>query len=383
MKVPALQNIRLLFYYFDALILLFIKKPKKEFGKKKKVLIVYTYALGDSVIFYGVIPYIKKAFPGEKYDLYITCNSPYKELFETAFDNVIAIPYSKASTSPKVRMEFLKRIRETYFDIAIDPIGCEECGPNVFAMNAVCANEKIGFLSAQDKKYQCPGWLRKKAYTNVHYFKEKNVHKTKYYANVASVIANEQVEPQLSSLPSKTTDFDLPERYIIINPSASIPVKRWPTEHFVNITANIYKLAQEPIVCCGTNSDAEVIDEYINSLTADIPVFNIAGKTSVLQLIDVIKNADLVITNDTSIFHIAVMTQRPTCVVSGCYVYDEFLNYIDNVKDSDIEKNLKILARKLECMNCNNSCKYKFDKTYPCVEEITEQEVVEAIEELL
>lgn len=56
-------------------------------------------------------------------------------------------------------------MRSTYFDIILDPIGCEECSPNVFSTYAACGNMKIGVLEKSDKKAQCPEWMRKRFMT--------------------------------------------------------------------------------------------------------------------------------------------------------------------------------------------------------------------------
>ena len=111
MRVPLLQNIRLLFYLCDSVILWFIKKPVKNCGKKK-VLIVFTHALGDSVMFYGSIPYIYQIYPKEEYEVTITCHSAYEDLFKNEFDHVLPIDYRKANISLKYRIQFLRKINQ-------------------------------------------------------------------------------------------------------------------------------------------------------------------------------------------------------------------------------------------------------------------------------
>ena len=53
-KKSFLQSIRVVFYFIDAVLLLFCPKKKKGTGNqnnRKKVLIVYNMALGDGIMF--------------------------------------------------------------------------------------------------------------------------------------------------------------------------------------------------------------------------------------------------------------------------------------------------------------------------------------------
>lgn len=381
MKIPLLQNIRLLFYFFDSFILLFIKKPGKQ-SDKKKVLVVFTHALGDSVMFYGSIPYIFEIYPRDEYEVTVSCHTEYMELFRTEFDHVLPIDYRRASISPWYRIQFLRKMREKYYDIAIDPIGSEECSPNVYAMYAVCAQKKIGVLTAQDKKYQCPQWLREKIYTEIIYKPMKNIHKVRHYAEVWSEIAGNSFEPRVARLPVLNT-MTLPENYFVVYPSASIPVKRWPVEKYAWIAKKIYEKTGWTVVCCGREADREITDKFISFIRNEIPYENKIGKTTVLQLIEMIGKAQMVLTNDTSIYHIAVATGRKVCVVSGGYAYDTFLNYLNNGYGSKVEEKIRIAAGRCDYINCYNDCKYKVGAVYPCVERMTEQEVWTAVEQLI
>lgn len=371
-KIPALQNIRLLFYFYDSVVLRFIRRPVRQAGKKK-VLVVFPLSLGDAVMFYGSVPYLYEIYPKDTYEVTVTCHDAYAELFQTQFEHVLPVDYRKASISPGYRIRFLKRIREQYYDTAIDPIGAEECGPNVYAMNAVCADRRIGVLTAQDKAYQCPEWLRRRAYDRILEKKEKNVHKIRYYAETWSELAGVRFEPKVASLPVGNHP-GLPEKYAVVYPSASIPVKRWPVERYASVTKRIQQETGYTIVCCGTEADREITDTFI-ALLDGIRVVNMLGQTSVLQLIEIIGHAELVLTNDTSIYHIAVATGRKTCVVSGGYVYDTFLDYIHNGYGHGIEGRVRIAAHRGACMNCYNDCRYPVDTVYPCVEEVAEEEV--------
>lgn len=377
LAIPALQNIRILFYFYDSIILRFLPKPKKK-EAKPKVLVVFTLSLGDAVMFYGTIKYLMCLYPKEKYDVILTCHEEYQELFDCFFSEILPVDYRKVNIDPGYRIKFLKKIRQTYYDIAVDPIGCEECSPNLYVMNAVCANTKIGVLSKQDKRYQSPAWLRNRIY-DVVLKEDKNVHKVKYYTSIWSLLAEKDYPPAVAKL-SFEKSIRLPEKYFVVYPSASVPAKMWPVERFAEIAKRIWEEKKWHLTVCGKEQDREITEKLLQ-ITKDIPTLNLVGKTNISQFVEVIGRAKLVLTNDTSAYHIAVGCGRKTCVVSGGYVYDQFLDYLSN--DYRMEADIRIAAHKSDCMNCNNHCSKYVEKVYPCVLENTIEEVWSSIKELL
>ena len=379
LKMPMLQNIRILFFFFDWVVLKFIKKPKRT-SATKNVLLVFPLSLGDAVMMHGSLSMLREKFSAPDYELNILCQTGYEELFEDVCDVVISVNLRKASTHIRDRILFLKTCRSKYYDVVIDPTGMEECYPGVFAVYASCADVKIGVLSNRDKKYQTPRWLMKSAFTDVIYMEEKFVHKVRYYAEVFSKITRTEKKPTLAKI-SVRNRMDLPEKYIIVYPSASIPAKRWPVERFVSVTEQVLAQWGVPIVVCGTNSDYEINQSYISRLKKDIAVIDFTGKTSVMEFVELIGRATFVFTNDTSVYHIAIAMHRKTCCVTGAYVYKSFVDY----KSEGLvqEDEVAFVAPTCVCMNCENQCDKEFNEVYPCVMQNTEEQVKKVVAHLM
>lgn len=378
LKIPALQKIRFVFFLFDSLMLCFIKKPKKE--EKKKLLVVFPLALGDAVMMIGSLEELYNVFHKEKYMVSIICHTPYKGLFEKYVDDVIPIDLHKASTSPKARIEFLKTCRKNYYDIIIDPTGSEECTPGVFAVNASVGGKKIGVLSDRQKKYQLPGFVRKKVFDRVISMEERDVHRVRYYAEVFSRFSQMNLEPQLANL-SISNELDLPDEYVIIFPSASMPIKRWPVDNYVEITKRIYNKTGIPIVICGTGVDVDITNKFKSLLDDNIKVLDYINKTNVMTFIELIGRSSLVLTNDTSVYHIAVATRRNTCCITGDYSSKMFIDYEADGLVPD--GNVKAVMPNWECANCENNCSKVVGETYPCVLANTVDKVWENICDLM
>lgn len=99
--------------------------------------------------------------------------------------------------------------------------------------------------------------------------------------------------------------------------SANTPEKRWAVESWQTVTKALLSQGLSRIVLIGTPEDSGVC-ERIASAVNDPRVDNQAGKTTLAELVDVMRNLSLVIGNDTGGLHIANALGVP---VVGLYGY--------------------------------------------------------------
>ena len=99
--------------------------------------------------------------------------------------------------------------------------------------------------------------------------------------------------------------------------------------------------------------------------------------------IDIIKKAKLVITNDTSAYHIAVIEEVNCALIAGAYTYDRYALY--DFPNKEKYRRPCVIVKNKKCKNCNNRCPYlsKNDTTWPCLNEITVNYAYKMIEELI
>ena len=53
LRWPILQKVRIVFWFFDSLMLHFMREPPKDRERKKRVMLVFPFALGDCILFMG------------------------------------------------------------------------------------------------------------------------------------------------------------------------------------------------------------------------------------------------------------------------------------------------------------------------------------------
>lgn len=383
-RMPFLRNLKVILYFIDSILLLFIKKPKIKQNKKQEVFIIYNYAFGDGIIWLCSARELRKIYPKNKYNITLICQKGLHRLYENEnlFNEIIPYDLTKATFNLKTRYKLFKKLREKKYDIVLDPIGVAECTTNVFMSRALIAKEKISILDETLENFMCPKWLYKSIYTKIIKVKQKNLSLIEYYAEFIRGLGLTNFEVKLEKINIKNFKIELPKEYYIVFPSASTLLKRWPIENYAEIINKIYKKTGLPILFCGTDNDIDSIKE-LKTLLKDIPYYDIVNKTSLLEFIEVVKRAKFVITNDTSTYHIAVINQVPVTIITGGYTYDRYVKYDFKNKNKYLKP--YIVTSNLKCFNCDNKCKYlkSNDKLWPCLEKVTIQDAWKKINEMI
>ncbi|MCI8362393.1 MAG: glycosyltransferase family 9 protein [Clostridia bacterium] len=380
-KNTLIRKIKQIMYFIDWILLFFIKKPRKKESSKKKVLIIYNLALGDTVVFSCALKNIRKMYPKEEYEVIIACQKGLNKIYEKLeiFDKVIPLDFMKAAVNLKERYLLFKKLREEYYDIIIDPIGPEECTTNVLITRGVVGKEKISVINI-DRKIYCPKFMYKKIYDKIIEIHNEKITLIEHYYEFFNKLTNNKFNISFIDLPSKEVEMDIPKEYFIIYPSASSKLKKWPIDRFAKIAQKIVDKTGLPLILCGTKVDKEDNDK-LKQLVPGIEILDFTDKTQILEFIGIIKNAKFVITNDTGIYHISVISQVPVTIVAGGYTYNRYMKY-------EFENNYKkpyVVIEKQQCFNCENRCKYtkEMNAIWPCLDKITVDQAWKVIENMI
>ncbi|HEV2327828.1 MAG TPA: lipopolysaccharide heptosyltransferase II [Verrucomicrobiae bacterium] len=104
-----------------------------------------------------------------------------------------------------------------------------------------------------------------------------------------------------------------------LNPGAEYgPAKRWPIERFIAAAKEIQKRTNCVWILFGANSDVEMTNQIESALLPGGPaVFNVAGKTSLRELMSLMKLCRVFLTNDTGPMHLAAALGVPVVAIFG------------------------------------------------------------------
>jgi len=104
-----------------------------------------------------------------------------------------------------------------------------------------------------------------------------------------------------------------------LNPGAEYgPAKRWPAEKFIAAAKEIQHRTNCVWLIFGGNSDASIANRIESAIrNPQSAVFNLAGKTSLRELMALLKLCRVLLTNDTGPMHVAAALGTPVVVPFG------------------------------------------------------------------
>ncbi len=143
------------------------------------------------------------------------------------------------------------------------------------------------------------------------------------------------------------------------------PSKQWPVEHFASL---IKLLKQQGLNVCllGSPKDTEV-GQQIASLCG-VPVYNLCGKTSLLDVIDVLAACNVAVSNDSGLMHIAAAVDTPVIAMYGATT---------PTYTPPLHPKAKSFYVKLTCSPCwQRTCQFQH---YRCLQDIMPQDVLAAV----
>ena len=105
------------------------------------------------------------------------------------------------------------------------------------------------------------------------------------------------------------------DNYAVLIPGSAHIGKCWPVERFAAIADRISSQFNLDMLATGTESETGIVEKLKEK--ANVPVANLTGRTSLSELIVLLKKAKLVVSNDTGPGHIAAALGVPLVLIFG------------------------------------------------------------------
>jgi heptosyltransferase-1 len=106
-------------------------------------------------------------------------------------------------------------------------------------------------------------------------------------------------------------------RPLLVAPGARWPTKRWLPERFAAVSVALHQATSCPVVLVGSDFERQVCAE-VQRLLTEVPCENLAGRTSLPQLVELCRRAALVIGNDSGVLHTAAAVGTPALGIYTC-----------------------------------------------------------------
>ncbi len=146
------------------------------------------------------------------------------------------------------------------------------------------------------------------------------------------------------------------DNYAVLVPGSAQPSKCWPVERFAILAEKIASQFGLAIVAAGTASEAALVETMKQQ--ARVPVTNLAGRTSLKELVALLRAARLVVSNDTGPGHIAAALGTPLVLMfswsnparispygrTECMVANEPYSRGHKIRSADPEHDIKAIT---------------------------------------
>jgi heptosyltransferase II len=145
--------------------------------------------------------------------------------------------------------------------------------------------------------------------------------------------------------------------------------KRWPAENFASLSSKLCSDLGAKVVLLGSIDDAIVAARLLELTPA--PVINLTGKTDLATATAILSVADLFISNDMGLAHIAAATGTPTIVIFGP---------TNELTTHPLGPRVEIIREPVECSPCMlRTCPID----HRCMTRITPERVFESAVKML
>ncbi len=283
----------------------------KKVKNCKKILIVKPSSLGDVVHSLPFLNSIKACFP--KAEIHWVIARGLEGLLEChpMVDRLIIInkdmwkKLSKTVDTIKELKQLFRDIRDEQYDLAVDLQGLFRSGLITMATRAPV---RVGFAEAREGS---------KIFYNVMVKGGKEVHAVERYMKLAGALGCDEKDiifpfslcgGEMRSLEDIKRGM---KDYAVIVPGARWDTKIWDAANFGRIASLL------PIrsIVIGSRSDTEIAEKVVRSSGGK--AISLAGRTSLKELIEVLRQARLVVSNDSGPMHIAAGFHVPVVAIFG------------------------------------------------------------------
>jgi ADP-heptose:LPS heptosyltransferase len=353
-------------------------------GAPRGLLVVRMDGIGDMVLFRAALDHYAEAFGVPASEITVLGCHSWREIAPKLFPGyrVVTLDEHRFARRPLYRFKTALRVRR---------LNAKTVAVDSFFRRALMA-DALAYVSAAPE-----------VVTSYPYVSEKTRAEYRYYLSLASRVIDTGAYPdheivrhfrfvsaiQGRAIAPRATRIDWrPEKppapldaraYVLFNAGANEPGRRWPLAAYVALARALRDKGHMCVFVGFRSSHAD--DPAFARLLAEPDVLDWRGKTGLSRLMDLMKGASLVVSNDSGPAHLAIALGAPTVVFAGGGHFGCFVPYPEALAPA----HARFLYARLDCYHCFWNCTRKVERgaSFPCVAEVPVSAALAAAEELL
>jgi len=160
------------------------------------------------------------------------------------------------------------------------------------------------------------------------------------------------------------------DKIVVISAGARSHIKRWSADKYSQLAAGLAESLDAKILLVGDKDDIAV-SKYIRE-NSKHPLIDLTGRTSLSQLACLLKMANLLVTNDSAVLHLASYLDVPLVSLFGP---------TNDARYGPWSKNSRVVKKEIFCRPCNKAqCRFA---TLACMQLINTEDVLQAVSSVI
>jgi ADP-heptose:LPS heptosyltransferase len=353
------------------------------FRKPRGLLVVRMDGIGDMVLFRRALDHYAEAFGVDKSEITVLGCESWRALVGDVFAGyrVVVIDEHAFARNPLYRFGVAVRVRRLAPAVTV----CDS-----YMRRALMADSLV-WLSAAPRTVVSAPYVSERTRAEFTYYLSQAseivdtgpypTHEIVRHYRFVSAVAGRTVRPEAPSIAwrDRLPPITAGAPYAVLNPGSNEPGRRWPLAGYVAVAK---KLMERGFRVVFVGRPGELGNgRRIGDIADNEHVIDFTGRTDLVQLLDLINNAALVVTNDTGPAHLSIALGRLTVVIVGGGHFGSFVPYPQEASP----ENARFIHQPMECYHCFWRCHKRANKfqVFPCVGEIGEDKVWRECESLL
>ncbi len=314
----------------------------------KRILLVHTAFLGDVVLATSFVEAVKLTFPQSNIDMLVT--PAYQEVLgNNPFLNKV-LTFDKKNGKAKAFCRMIKEIRKESYDLA-------------FLLHSSFTSSLLTFFGRIRRRVGFKRNFSQLFLTDRVEFRQ-DCHRIEKNFALLSVFGVLQEIPKTKVYPEKMPAvFDNGQKMVAVAPGSVWATKRLPKWKFKEI---LDELPTVNLLFVGSADERQMCKELIQSLQNPQNALNFAGKCNILQTAECLRQADLVLCNDSGILHLAEAVGSRVFAFFGPTVRDlGYYPYIAQDKMFEVDLDCRPCGKHghKSCPLGHHNCMTKMDTT--------------------
>lgn len=350
--------------------------------------------IGDCTMFTSAAKAIREFYQDR--EMTLVCLSISKPVFERlgVFDRIITVDFRPNIIDYEKLDSLIAELRAEKYDLLLQPQISKFPLADILAA-AVRCNKRVAIEAKPGNSEK--NWIRMVnfLYNKRIPYPREIVSEFDYYGTFVRGIGRSDYKITRPCLPYREQHF-IECDYYVLYPGGSLSQKFWPAARFAGIANHIYERTGLLGVILGVADEQWVSDQLKENLTpqAAMSAVDLTGKTSISDVIDIIGNAKLVVSDDTSGVHMACATNTPSVVNVGGWHFNRFLPY--HIEDAKPGDHIPLVAyTQMPCYYCdwdwnivgerNAECLRRLQCGEPseCIEKVTYEQMCELVDQVI